>query len=508
MKEDNASNKDLKIIDSPYRESAEDYAEAMKDWPKSLRKDYLSINITNPPSNPQNTFYPISLSYGNSLMSGTFFEASVSGGARALDYLRKGFGYALQLPIKSFLKDADKPSLRQKYLLSALHPLVALFAKGEYFHSRSKISLVDPKKKLRGYGGINTPTALEKEIIDLDRKVHAGFIVTPGVSWSMLYPSITEDIGLHSLWVKEPPHASDWIQAQKDFARFSSFEAAGFKEHFSKFQHVLEQIKNTPYSLNTRGTKFIGGGKTQDYVIPETQSDSRKYQTNNIFEKIINNPVNTNTVPIIDNPHSMSFNDLRKRTKEHALVIPKRPYISFSHFSDFAKPEEIRDMLKSVAETANKLGISATGYRIVTNNSLNPGQKDNNDAEQEIPHFHIHISGGECLGKPVAGSQRIGASREEIDMTISPHPFGSDWTPEQLYQYAIAHKIGERLIKTQDHKIRRYVAYRINEEVDLGVTKLIGFLVLDDKRKSAYTSLHQFAENASTEEMVSLFKFI
>lgn len=502
------------IIDSPYRESAQDYAEAIKNWPKTLKKDYLAVTITNNPSGSENTFYPISLSFGNSLVAGTFWEASASGGARVLDYLRGGYGYALKFPIIQFFKDTAKPALGQKYLIAALHPLVALFAKGEYFHSRSKLGVFDTKKSLRGYGGINMPSNLEKEIIELDRKVHEGLIVAPDTDWRTLSSSIAHDIANSSVWLKEPRYGTNWLETQRKFAYFSSFEVAGFKDHFLKFQNVLAQIKTPPLLRPTtdreqkpvsRNLKF--GNNLPAPVIPETQPDERDYQLN-VFTKIISNPANNNTTPIIETPHSISFNDLRKRTKEHALVVPKGHYISFSHFVDFAKPEEIMDLMRSITATAKKLGIAETGYRIITNNSLNPGQQTHNDAEQEIPHFHIHLAGGECLGKPVAGSLKTGEMRGNIDMSISPHPFASDWTPEQFYQYANTHKIGERGLQVHTHEKYRFIAYRMGAGANTGVNQLIGFLVVNDKRLSAYASIHDFLEQATAEEITTLFKLI
>ena len=496
-----------KIIDSPYRESAEDYAEALKDWPESLIRKFLPITIKSEPSHIRDTFYPVSLSYGNSLMAGTFFEASNGGGARTLDYMRSGSGYALLLPIAEFFRNTTTSSLHQKYYISALHPLVALFTKGEYFHSRSKISLFDPKKKLAGYGGFKTLTDSEASISYLDRATHAGLIVTSGVDWPTLRSSISQDIAHKVFWIKEPSFgdASKWVETQRNFAQFSSFEIAAFMDHFLNFKPVLEQIKNP--DLRQSSLNPIFGSKIQTLSIPETSPEKREYNSN-VFTKIIENPANQNTTPIIDMSHSMSFNDIQKRTKEHALIVPKGNYISFSHFIDFAKPEEIEDLMRAVANTAKKLDIAESGYRIITNNSLNPGQNTNNNAEQEIPHFHIHLAGGECLGLPVAGSHKIGELRDNIDMTIRPHPFGADWTPEQLYRYANAHKIGKREIKIQDNKKRLFLAYQISESANLGVKQLIGFLVFDDKRQSAYPSIHAFAETASAEEIRSLFKFI
>lgn len=492
------------IIDSPYQESAEDYAKALKDLPDSLKK-YLPVSISNKPADQRNEFHPFSLSYANSLLDGTFYEAELGKGARALDYFSTGYGYVLIFPIANFFQEIPKPSLRQKYFIPALHPLVALFGKGEFFHARSKLSLFDSKKKLRGYGGLNLPTATEKEIPELDRATQGSFFVTSGVDWVTLRTSISHDIADHSIWIKEPPNPEDWIDTQKNFALFSSMEISAFKDHFLKYQPVLNQIKNPNLKqLSPIGVDKTLGGTIERMLIPESMPKKQAYDDSNVFEKIIQNPAHMNTAPIINTSQSLSFDDHKKRVKEHILVIPKGKYSSFSHFIDFASPAEIRDLMKTIAETAKIRGLDKTGYRIITNNSLNPGKKNNNDAEQEIPHFHIHLAGGECLGKPVVGS-REGRARSDLDMTISPHPFAFDWTPGQLYQYAMAHKIGERFIKGKERKV---IAYFQEEDTDVGVKMLIGFILLDNKSRSAYTSVHDFALNATPEEIAGLFKFI
>ena len=65
-------NSDLSpIIDSPYRESAEDYAQAEKEWPLAVKRNFLTLKIDNAPHDLKK-FQPKSLSYGNSLLSGIF----------------------------------------------------------------------------------------------------------------------------------------------------------------------------------------------------------------------------------------------------------------------------------------------------------------------------------------------------------------------------------------------------------------------------------------------------
>jgi diadenosine tetraphosphate (Ap4A) HIT family hydrolase len=45
--------------------------------------------------------------------------------------------------------------------------------------------------------------------------------------------------------------------------------------------------------------------------------------------------------------------------------------------------------MQAVAETAKLSGVTESGYRLVANNG--------EDAHQEVPHFHMHIFGGQPI---------------------------------------------------------------------------------------------------------------
>ena len=45
---------------------------------------------------------------------------------------------------------------------------------------------------------------------------------------------------------------------------------------------------------------------------------------------------------------------------------------------------------QKIDEVIKKLGLEKKGYRLITNDGLN--------ANQEVPHFHVHILGGQNLG--------------------------------------------------------------------------------------------------------------
>jgi diadenosine tetraphosphate (Ap4A) HIT family hydrolase len=51
--------------------------------------------------------------------------------------------------------------------------------------------------------------------------------------------------------------------------------------------------------------------------------------------------------------------------------------------------------MRAVSHVAKLAGVADSGYRILANHGVN--------ANQEVPHFHIHIFGGRRLGAMVSG---------------------------------------------------------------------------------------------------------
>jgi diadenosine tetraphosphate (Ap4A) HIT family hydrolase len=63
-------------------------------------------------------------------------------------------------------------------------------------------------------------------------------------------------------------------------------------------------------------------------------------------------------------------------------------------FTARASAAEIAGLFRAVGEVARKLGLSDSGYRILAN--AGP------DSRQEVPHLHVHIFGGQDLGRMIA----------------------------------------------------------------------------------------------------------
>ena len=118
------------------------------------------------------------------------------------------------------------------------------------------------------------------------------------------------------------------------------------------------------------------------------------YDENNIFAKILKGEIPCNK--IYEDKYVLSFHDINPQKKIHALVIPKGNYVNLDDFIMNASPEEMVGLLKGINLVTKKLGISVNtgkGYRALINTNEHGGQ--------EVPHLHIHLFGGEQIGKMV-----------------------------------------------------------------------------------------------------------
>ena len=115
------------------------------------------------------------------------------------------------------------------------------------------------------------------------------------------------------------------------------------------------------------------------------------YDPNNVFAKILRGEIPCKKV--YENAHALAFHDIRPQAKVHVLVIPKGAYVTMTEFAAQASAGEIEGFVRAIGETAKAVGVTADGYRILANNGAN--------AHQEVPHLHIHIFGGQGLGRMI-----------------------------------------------------------------------------------------------------------
>ena len=86
----------------------------------------------------------------------------------------------------------------------------------------------------------------------------------------------------------------------------------------------------------------------------------------------------------------VAFPDINPIAPIHVLIIPKRHIATTIELSDDA-PELCGAMMKAATEVARKKGIDKSGFRLILNTNTHGGQ--------EIFHVHMHLLGGEPIGR-------------------------------------------------------------------------------------------------------------
>ena len=108
------------------------------------------------------------------------------------------------------------------------------------------------------------------------------------------------------------------------------------------------------------------------------------YDESNVFARILRGELPCNKV--YEDEFALAFHDINPLMPVHVLVIPKGPWVTLNDFAAGASNEQMGGFLRAVAEVAKLVGVTESGYRLVANNGA--------DANQEVPHFHVHIFGG------------------------------------------------------------------------------------------------------------------
>ena len=111
------------------------------------------------------------------------------------------------------------------------------------------------------------------------------------------------------------------------------------------------------------------------------------YDPNNIFAKILRGEIPNNTV--YEDEYVLAFDDINPQAAVHTLIIPKGEYESLTDFSENAGTDEVMAFAHAIAKVVEIKGLSENGYRAICNTNMHGGQ--------EVPHFHMHIVGGEHL---------------------------------------------------------------------------------------------------------------
>lgn len=107
-----------------------------------------------------------------------------------------------------------------------------------------------------------------------------------------------------------------------------------------------------------------------------------------IFSKIIRQEIPT---PLLFQDELVTaFRDISPQAKSHILVIPNK---LIATANDIEQEDEltIGRMFSVAKKLAKEEGIAEDGYRLIMNCNQHGGQ--------EVYHIHLHLVGGEPLGK-------------------------------------------------------------------------------------------------------------
>lgn len=116
------------------------------------------------------------------------------------------------------------------------------------------------------------------------------------------------------------------------------------------------------------------------------------YDDDNVFAKVLRGEIPSKTV--YEDEWALAFEDIAPQAKIHVLVIPKGKYVSWDDFTAKASEAEIAGFVRAVGKVARDHGLVEPGYRLLVNLGRHGGQ--------EIPHLHVHLFGGEPLGRMIA----------------------------------------------------------------------------------------------------------
>ena len=139
------------------------------------------------------------------------------------------------------------------------------------------------------------------------------------------------------------------------------------------------------HALSSTGTGFglgdarpAGGGAAP---WPTTES--------NIFARILRGEVPCKRV--YEDDHALAFHDINPLAPVHVLVIPKGEYVSMATSAPRRRPR------RSPASSA-RWARSRRAARARRRAAIASSPTRAPTANQEVPHFHVHIFGGAPLG--------------------------------------------------------------------------------------------------------------
>lgn len=116
------------------------------------------------------------------------------------------------------------------------------------------------------------------------------------------------------------------------------------------------------------------------------------YDENNIFAKILRGEIPC--TKLYEDAHVLAFPDINPQRKIHIMVIPKGAYTDMGDFGANASDAELIAFNRAISKICDEQGLSQAGFRAIANTGKHGGQ--------EVPHYHVHLLGGEPVGPLLA----------------------------------------------------------------------------------------------------------
>lgn len=108
-----------------------------------------------------------------------------------------------------------------------------------------------------------------------------------------------------------------------------------------------------------------------------------------IFCKMVAREIDTEVV--YESDSVFAFRDVNPQAPVHVLVIPKRHVATLDELSDDDTPIA-GELMLAASEIARQEGLTADGYRVVSNCGEHGGQS--------VFHIHLHVLGGRQMRWP------------------------------------------------------------------------------------------------------------
>jgi histidine triad (HIT) family protein len=108
-----------------------------------------------------------------------------------------------------------------------------------------------------------------------------------------------------------------------------------------------------------------------------------------LFCKILAGEIPSDEVMSTENTYA--FRDIQAVASTHVLVIP-RQHIEHAGVLRVEHADVLAEMFATAQAVAASEGVADSGYRLV----FNVGD----DANNSVPHLHLHVIGGRRLGWP------------------------------------------------------------------------------------------------------------